>query len=214
MIGASLMETDMSRARLEEADLRAARLQVAILTEANLESANLQGARLDGAILVAAHLEGADLGSLVLIESTSTPVPGYFRLGASVFIETMTVKAADLRGADLSWANIYGADLTGVDLNGAILFGATLRDAKGLSESQLKWAVRDPSTTPPLDNEGNEITISTCLPYLLPWPDLPEGVEKPVWWDDEAFHHMHLLCAADTDANTSDLANQLSSNDE
>ncbi|MCZ8200098.1 pentapeptide repeat-containing protein [Microcystis sp. LE19-55.1A] len=99
-----LINRDLYRANLVEANLAGAILVGANLSWANLVGANLVGANLAGAILVGANLEGANL-------------------------EVANLYGANLEEANLEGANLEGANLAGANLRGAILYGANLYGA-------------------------------------------------------------------------------------
>ncbi|MBD2340131.1 pentapeptide repeat-containing protein [Calothrix sp. FACHB-156] len=92
---ANLAQTNLYQTNLSGADLCSANLQGAILSAANLSGANLSGANLKEAILSAANLSGANLS-----------------------------------GANLQRANLYLAKLDGAILNDAITTGANFRDTE------------------------------------------------------------------------------------
>ena len=98
---ALLSRSDLQRADLSWADLRAAQLWKTLakgkLKDAQLQGAFLKEAQLQGAQLNSAQLQGADLSN------------------------------AQLQGAELSYANLQGADLRGAELQGADLSYANLQ---------------------------------------------------------------------------------------
>jgi uncharacterized protein YjbI with pentapeptide repeats len=107
LYGARLASATMVRANLEKADLRESHLEGANLDYADLQQAYLWSAKLSGANLENAQLEGA------------------------IFVD------ADLRGADLRGAQLSGTILTGANLSGTDLDGVDLRNASGLSTTQV-----------------------------------------------------------------------------
>ena len=115
LVDANLQKATLFKANLQKADLFKANLQGAGLWRASLQGANLRGANLQKATLFKANLQMADLGG------------------------------ANLQEADLSDANLQGADLWRANLQKATLFkanlqGAYLREAEGLTASQVKTA--------------------------------------------------------------------------
>jgi uncharacterized protein YjbI with pentapeptide repeats len=116
---ALLNRSDLQRADLTWANLRAARLWKTLakgkLTEARLQGAYLKEAQLQGAQLDSAWLQGADLSKAQL-------------QGAE--LSYAKLQGADLRGAQLQGANLSGTELQGADLRGAQLQGANLEGAK------------------------------------------------------------------------------------
>jgi uncharacterized protein YjbI with pentapeptide repeats len=136
MTGADLSSADLRRASLNGVDLRKADL-----SEANLREARLRGADMRGANLMVADLKGADLEGALLawadlreanLEKSS--LRGYLH---KADLRGANLKHADLRGADLKEADLRGADLTDTNLEEADLEGAYLRNAQGLTMSQL-----------------------------------------------------------------------------
>jgi uncharacterized protein YjbI with pentapeptide repeats len=116
---ANLLGIDLSRARLEEATLQGANLANALLTGADFNSAHLEKASLEAAEaqatdLLFARLQGANLNGIRLQGA---------RL-ASARLQGAYLRRADLRGADMS-----NVDLEGATLELAMLQGATLKDA-------------------------------------------------------------------------------------
>lgn len=114
-----LQHADLVGTRLRYAKLRKANLSWANLTEVNLERASLVGAKLRRTVLHEARLDHADLSN------------------------------ARLRCADLTGARLKGADLHGANLIYADISGADLREAKGLTETQLRWSRFDEHTVLP-----------------------------------------------------------------
>ena len=120
---ALLSRSDLQRADLAWADLRAAQLwktlakgklkdaqlQGAFLRDAQLQGAQLNSAKLQGADLRGARLQGAELNFAIL--------------------QGADLRDAVLQGADLSYANLQGADLRGAQLQGAKLEGVRLQGA-------------------------------------------------------------------------------------
>jgi uncharacterized protein YjbI with pentapeptide repeats len=116
---ALLNRSDLQRADLAWADLRAAQLWKTSakgkLIEAQLQGAYLQEAQLQGTELSYVKLQGADLSKAKL-------------QGAE--LSYAKLQGADLRGAQLQGADLSGAELQGADLRGAQLQGANLKGAK------------------------------------------------------------------------------------
>ena len=175
-VGAILIDTDLTWAKLDDTDLRGAklggeRLQHASLdnanlngavlgnadmTAANVQNANLMNADLSYATLDAADLSGADLTSAFLngasaskAHFTGTQLPDAHLTGAN--LSGAKLNAAKLKGADFTDANLSGADFTNADLTGANLTrtdltGADLRSAIGLTQPQLRSAITNAKT--------------------------------------------------------------------
>ncbi len=126
---ANLLGIDLRRGKLEEAQLVGANLSNALLTgadfgSAHLEKASLEAAELQGAQLLFARLQGANLNGarLQAANLSGTRLQGTY------------LRRADLRGANLANANLEGATLEfamlqGADLNGAQIKGADFRGA-------------------------------------------------------------------------------------
>jgi pentapeptide repeat protein len=127
---------------LREAKLVLANLSDAYLREANLGGADLFGAKLSGASLIAANLDHALLAYADLS-------------GADLSLANL--RNSILANANLSGANLYRANLSATGLSGANLNGAKLRDAKGLTQTQLDEACGDSKTKLP---EG--LTLKPC----------------------------------------------------
>jgi uncharacterized protein YjbI with pentapeptide repeats len=120
---ALLSRSDLHRADLAWADLRAAQLWKTLakgkLKDAQLQGAFLKEAQLQGAQMNSAQLQGADLSKAQL--------------------QGAELSYANLQGADLSGTKLQGADLSGANLQGANLEGAELQGAK-LDGAQLQGA--------------------------------------------------------------------------
>ena len=139
-----LLEANLSRAILTEADLRetnltGADLQSAFLVKANLKSAQLSGANLHQAILIEANLQGANLqgANLQSTNLAGANLQGANLQGASLqgsILNNSRLHMADLSKADLSKAGLWRANLVRV-----ILIGADLSEAD-LSEADLSRA--------------------------------------------------------------------------
>jgi hypothetical protein len=132
--GAILNDANLQEAILNDTNLQGADLDIANLQGAHLSDAKMQGARLDianlqGADLSDANLQGADLSD------------------------------ANLQGADLSDANLQGADLTDANLQGADLTDANLQGADLTDAKMQKAKYTDKSTSP-----------ETCKIYLKDYP--------------------------------------------
>jgi uncharacterized protein YjbI with pentapeptide repeats len=121
---------NLSKANLEDRDLRGANLRLAQLggsqlSRADLRGADLRSAFLGGAVLTNARLEGASLKSATLIEATLD--------GASlrnVDLRHANLRKARLVGADLAHADLTGANLHQTDFSRADLIGANLTSAR------------------------------------------------------------------------------------
>jgi hypothetical protein len=120
---ALLSRSDLQRADLAWADLRAAQMWKTLakgkLKDGQLQGAFLKEAQLQGAQLNSAQLQGADL--------SKTQLQGA-ELSYANF-QGADLSGAQLQGADLSGANLQGADLRGAQLQGAKLDGARLEGA-------------------------------------------------------------------------------------
>ncbi|MCL7938843.1 pentapeptide repeat-containing protein [Halomonas sp. ATCH28] len=140
LIGARLEGADLSHARLEGADLSWAQLKGARLGSARLEGANLEWARLEHVDLSEARLHGAKLREVRLVGAYLTRA----RLdGAKLFgaqLEGAHLDHAQLEGAQLLGSRLEGADLFGARLEGADLRWARLQGAR-LEGADLRWAV-------------------------------------------------------------------------
>jgi uncharacterized protein YjbI with pentapeptide repeats len=118
---ALLSRSDLQRADLAWADLRAAQLWKTVakgkLKDAQLQGAFLRDAQLQGAQLNSAKLQGADLRGAQLQAAELN----YANLQGA------DLRGAVLQGADLSYANLQGADLRGAQMQGAKLEGVQLQ---------------------------------------------------------------------------------------
>ncbi|MGE0489910.1 MAG: pentapeptide repeat-containing protein [Vulcanimicrobiota bacterium] len=103
-----------SRSNLTRARLEGANLTETIARRTVFDQANLVRAVLSRADLLQASLRGAELRDAFL---------------AGANLSQCDFSQADLRGADFTGANLQQADLTGADLRGAILWDAELRGA-------------------------------------------------------------------------------------
>jgi uncharacterized protein YjbI with pentapeptide repeats len=196
---ALLSRSDLQRADLAWADLRAAQLWKTLakgkLKDAQLQGAFLKEAQLQGAQLNSAQLQGADLSKAQLQGAELT----YANLQGA------DLRGAALQGADLSYANLQGADLRGAQLQGAKLEGVKLQGADlGLAEVWLVTFPRDLAGQSPaplgvadlkmapltaeakaqLKQELNAgITDPTVLPVVLSRLDEILSNEPPNWDD-------------------------------
>ena len=149
---------------LESIDLSGADLSHSIelvaddLSGVNLSNADLSGARLQGVNFRKADLSDANLRNAKLCEADSKTVSELDkRVGPPTELFKLDLTEADLTGADLTGADLTRADLTGADLTGANLTGADLREAKGLTQTQIEKAIGDESTRLP---KGLSLPIS------------------------------------------------------
>jgi uncharacterized protein YjbI with pentapeptide repeats len=110
--GPNLLNADLSKADICNADFSKAMLQEADFSKADLNGTNISGANLEDAELSEANLNDADLS------------------GAN--LEDAELSEANLNDADLSGANLKEADLSGTDLRGTTL------DHAGLYETLLQ----------------------------------------------------------------------------
>jgi uncharacterized protein YjbI with pentapeptide repeats len=138
---ALLNRSDLHRADLTWADLRAAQLWRTTLrgklNDTQLQGAALKEAELQGAQMASASLQGADLSSANLQGAilSYAKLPGANLRGAQ--LQGADLRFAQLQGADLEGASLLDADLEGVQLQGAVLSGAEIWLAKfprGLAE--------------------------------------------------------------------------------
>jgi hypothetical protein len=133
---ALLNRSDLHRADLTWADLRAAQLWRTVvrgkLNDTQAQGAVLKEAELQGAQLASASLQGADLSSAAL----QGAVLSYAKLQGA------NLRGAQLQGADLRFAQLEGADLEGAQLQDADLEGAELQGA-ALSAAEI-WLAKFP----------------------------------------------------------------------
>src|SRR5581483_5498218 len=117
---ALLNRSDLHRADLTWADLRAAQLWRTVirgkLNDTQAQGAVLKEAELQGAQMASASLQGADLTDA----SLQGAILSYARL------EGANLRGAQMEGADLRFAELQGADLAGAFLQDADLEGARL----------------------------------------------------------------------------------------
>ncbi len=131
---ALLNRSDLHRADLTWADLRAAQLwRTAIrgkLNDTQAQGAVLKEAELQGAQMASASLQGADLSDA----SLQGAILSYARLeGANLRgaqMEGADLRFAELQGADLEGASLLDADLEGAQLEGTVVSGAAIWLAK------------------------------------------------------------------------------------
>jgi uncharacterized protein YjbI with pentapeptide repeats len=135
---------NLSRSRLQAADLEKSHLEGVNLEGTNLEGANLNEAHLEEADLRNAHLEGADFCETYLQRAD---LKGAYLektyLTYSYLVEASLMEA-HLEEADLRWSHLEGADLVGAylkkaNLNEVHLEGAHFIEAN-LTEANLKGA--------------------------------------------------------------------------
>ncbi|WP_244329352.1 pentapeptide repeat-containing protein [Tolypothrix sp. PCC 7910] len=108
-------QLDLSHTNISGAKLAEANLAQTNFYQTNLSGADLCRANLQGAILSAANLSGANLSGANLKEA---------------ILSAATLSGANLSGANLQRANLYLAKLDGAILNDAITTGANFRDTK------------------------------------------------------------------------------------
>lgn len=120
LAGQSLANSDLTNARLRETDLSDADCRNAVLASADLRRAQLSGADLTGADLSVANLRGATLKLANLAEAS--------------------LRGADLAGADLSGARVANTDFASANMLDADLGDADLRQATGLTQTQIDKA--------------------------------------------------------------------------
>jgi hypothetical protein len=173
---ALLNRSDLQRADLTWADLRAAQLwktsakgklkdaqlQGAYLKEAQLQGAQVSSAALQGADLRGAQLQGADL--------------------SYANVQGADLRGAQLQGADLSYANLQGADLRGAQLQGANLEGVQLQGADvGLAEVWLAKFPRDLASQFPVPLGVADLKMSPLSPEAKAQlkQDLNAGITDP-----------------------------------
>ena len=155
-----LQNTNLRRAKLDEANLIGARFNGANLIEADLVGANLSGAWLMGADLRFANLIGANLYRAKLDEANLSEasivganLPGAWLYKANLSgvnlgearLDGAILYKANLSGAILSGASFYKANLSEADLSGADLSGANLSGAN-LTQEQISVAITDEKT--------------------------------------------------------------------
>lgn len=128
-------QADLSRAQLQEIDLRGQDLRGVKLFRADLSHIDLDLANLSGADLSKADLNGADLS----LANLSGAKLGRANLAYAELFKANLSKTK-LRNADLSHADMTEADLSGADLTHANLSGARLTGAV-ISPQQLASAV-------------------------------------------------------------------------
>jgi uncharacterized protein YjbI with pentapeptide repeats len=129
LAGIALVGAEMMLANLQGADLRDATLDGTNLTWAILTWSNLQRASLIETILIGANLQRANL---VQAKLTGADIRGAKLTWADMVLATVTdadLRGADLRGANMDRANLNGANLCGAELERADLRGARLRGA-------------------------------------------------------------------------------------
>jgi uncharacterized protein YjbI with pentapeptide repeats len=156
---ALLNRSDLQRADLVWADLRAAQLWKTLakgkLNDAQLQGAYLQEAQLQGAKLTSAALQGADLAKAQLqgAELNYAKLQGAGLRGVQLQGADLTgaaLEGADLRGAQLQGANLEGAKFQGADLGKAGIWLTTFpRDLSGQSPAPLDVAGLDMSPLTP-----------------------------------------------------------------
>jgi len=164
---------DLSRARLQgadlrgcvlaRADLRGADFKRAMMKHVVIEEADLRFADIALANLVSADAQGADFFRAIL---RAASLHGSVLRGASIRgadISFAGLSYADLRNADLSFANMHqtslyqsnlqGADLQGADMSASLLIQADLSNAN-LKDCNLRRAKFWKTTLQGADLEG------------------------------------------------------------
>jgi hypothetical protein len=121
--GGGFVLTDLRRADLHGANLRAANLSLTDLREADLSRANLSGTDFQSAILSGAHLSRTYLGEANL--------------------RWADLSGADLHYADLSEAILIGTNFSGAKLAGCRVFGVSAWKLKLEGASQANLIISD-----------------------------------------------------------------------
>lgn len=155
LAGTSLEQTRLWRAHLEGAQLSQVDLRGADIAEVHLEHAHLAGVKLQGADLRAAHLEESRLFT-VHLEGASLH-------GAR--LDRAFLARAHLEGVDLGTASLIGADLSGASLTGADLRAAHLEGAD-LRAAHLEGVALDPEALAQV-RQGVPDFPATLLPATL-----------------------------------------------
>ena len=173
---ALLNRSDLQRADLTWADLRAAQLWKTLakgkLKDAQLQGAYLKEAQLQGVQLSSAALQGADLRGAEL-------------QGADLSYASLQgadLRGAELQGADLSYANLQGADLRGAELQGANLEGVQLQGADvAAAEIWLAKFPRDLASQFPVPLGVSDLKMSPLSPEAKDQlkQDLNAGITDP-----------------------------------
>ncbi|MEN0651866.1 MULTISPECIES: pentapeptide repeat-containing protein [Hyphobacterium] len=117
--GCNLFQADLAYRDLPNVNLSGSRLRQADLSLTTMNGANLSACDLSVANLFGARFTG------------------------------VSFRNSNLRDANLVGGYFGGADFTGADLTGALLSGAEMRQAHGLTQSQLNTACGDTSTELP-----------------------------------------------------------------
>ncbi|GII53200.1 hypothetical protein Pth03_15890 [Planotetraspora thailandica] len=152
--GATLPETlrcaDLTKAKLDEAELgqkdltgailRDASLKEADLTQAHLEYADLRGADLSHADLGQLRAKQADLRGAILIDAEAGQAEFPHADLTEAVMTRVVLTQADLTDADLKSADLRGAGLGQIEGRTADFTGAKLADAK-FSQAHLEYAV-------------------------------------------------------------------------
>jgi uncharacterized protein YjbI with pentapeptide repeats len=147
LVSVDATNANLASADLHQADLSYGNFQNAVLSNAKLPGASLYAANLRHAQLLRADLSRTDLRDTKLEESTlsfanlqqadlSSAKLGHANLAGAQMKGTILLDA-DLKNVDLSGALLSGALLRGANLSGANLAGADLREATGLTTSQV-----------------------------------------------------------------------------
>lgn len=140
-------QPDLSRARMEEIDLRGQDLRGLKLFRSDLSHCDLDLANLRGADLSKADMSGADLS---LADLCSAKLGRANLSYAELFKANLTkakLRHADLSHADLSQADLTGADLTLANLAGARLTGALVTAEQLASAASLEGAILPDGTS-------------------------------------------------------------------
>ena len=161
-----LVNTDLTRAHLNNSDLRGANLTGAKLRVSSLAEAMLTDADLTRAELHRAKLMNADLSDAHLIDATMTRanLDGADLTRAHLLRANLTdayLANTTLTRADLTEADLTGATLTNARLESTRLYGANLKGSRNLTMKQLLLAFWNEETKWP---EG----VSAPCPRSVP----------------------------------------------
>ncbi len=125
----SLEGSNLAKVNLSGADLSEAMLNGAFMLGANLSKAKLNHAQLRSTNLAAANISGADLSFAFLDNSILSGADFSDAILTHAYINWARLKDTNLSGTNLQRANLAGVDLSGADISGADLSGAYLEGA-------------------------------------------------------------------------------------
>ncbi|MBW1773134.1 MAG: pentapeptide repeat-containing protein [Deltaproteobacteria bacterium] len=191
LIGAELVNIDLSDTYLRGCDLIKANLHGANLQNANLGRANLFGATLNGANLRGVNLRRANLEKARMMETD---------LDGAILSEA-NLKSADLAGARMDRVEVLRANLEEANLTGAVMRDADLYKSD-LQGAKLIGAHVERTKMKRANLQGADLTEAYLREAEMPYAELSETEMKKANLEN---CHMHSVNLRDANLNETSL---------